>query len=614
MSLHKYYFLTFGKMVQSELKDVFRFSIVKHIDVFISSNALVTEQEPRLAFGNYSYCDNASTVLKINIVTSLGINYEILRKLKFNIRKSEKYGEGVSYENYELVGVINFSREKLNGGLPDALKKLYLPIVSIVTRERSENPIIYKVWYRSHPVCESVVNTVLIIYDLQKLELSELIKKKIMNDRDYEGYRGFVAFLLVENSNVIDKKSRKMPITKFSTTATSSRRTLLRSKCRTVTDFLFVCINSSVAKVSLSLVSWISSCHQFYHTILYNKALEGIKETLKKTATGHQFYVRRNQLLYLQDSLHKDGSVSLRSGNIISSIMLDLFLGFMLIGFLLKTVKVDTLLDDALEVITVLVNTLQELIFWLMGVPAGLKLNKPLNDALGHFFMYHIYLWKTYISVLKPFFAFILESFIFIGICGVTFHLSLLSDLLSVATIHIYCFYGYATRLYGLQVSGLSALWRLFRGKKWNPLRNRVDSHEYSHRELFIGTMLFTVLLFLLPTTLIYYCVFSVLRIIVLIVEGLVKWIVKALNLMPLYVIILRIFKSDCVAGEVFFTICHHSSNDRNMTLKMQLVQVPYGHLIKQTLPVENENNERLIPSWTTLLVDMITGKIIYPL
>lgn len=34
-------------------------------------------------------------------------------------------------------------------------------------------------------------------------------------------------------------------------------------------------------------------------------------------------------------------------------------------------------------------------------------------------------------------------------------------------------------RLYCLKISGLSSLWRLFRGKKWNVLRQRVDSCSY---------------------------------------------------------------------------------------------------------------------------------------
>ena len=36
---------------------------------------------------------------------------------------------------------------------------------------------------------------------------------------------------------------------------------------------------------------------------------------------------------------------------------------------------------------------LQRLLHWLMGNPAGLKLNSALAHFLGHFFLYHVYLW-----------------------------------------------------------------------------------------------------------------------------------------------------------------------------------------------------------------------------
>lgn len=65
-------------------------------------------------------------------------------------------------------------------------------------------------------------------------------------------------------------------------------------------------------------------------------------------------------------------------------------------------------------------------------------------------------------------------------------------------------------RLYSLQVSGLVALWRLFLGRKHNPLRGRVDSCQYSPDQLFVGTLAFTILLFLFPTTFMYYIVFAV--------------------------------------------------------------------------------------------------------
>ena len=64
-------------------------------------------------------------------------------------------------------------------------------------------------------------------------------------------------------------------------------------------------------------------------------------------------------------------------------------------------------------------------------------------------------------------------------------------------------------RLYRLQVCALGSLWRLFRGKKQNLLRHRVDSVAYDIDQLFVGTLLFTILLFLLPTTALYYFVFT---------------------------------------------------------------------------------------------------------
>ncbi|MEQ2157434.1 hypothetical protein GOODEAATRI_001824 [Goodea atripinnis] len=69
-----------------------------------------------------------------------------------------------------------------------------------------------------------------------------------------------------------------------------------------------------------------------------------------------------------------------------------------------------------------------------------------------------------------------------------------------------------SVRLYCLKIYGLSSLWRLFRGKKWNVLRQRVDSCSYDLDQLFIGMLLFTILLFLLPTTALYYLVFTLVR------------------------------------------------------------------------------------------------------
>lgn len=70
-------------------------------------------------------------------------------------------------------------------------------------------------------------------------------------------------------------------------------------------------------------------------------------------------------------------------------------------------------------------------------------------------------------------------------------------------------YFEYFFRLFNIQIRGLTALFRLFLGKKQNPLRERVDSCQYKADQLFVGTLLFTILLFLMPTTWVYYTVFT---------------------------------------------------------------------------------------------------------
>jgi len=49
-------------------------------------------------------------------------------------------------------------------------------------------------------------------------------------------------------------------------------------------------------------------------------------------------------------------------------------------------------------------------------------------------------------------------------------------------------------------------------GKKRNVLRHRIDACDYDQEQLLLGTVLFTVLIFLLPTTAAYYCLFSMVQ------------------------------------------------------------------------------------------------------
>lgn len=179
------------------------------------------------------------------------------------------------------------------------------------------------------------------------------------------------------------------------------------------------------------------------------------------------------------------------------------------------------------EELGIMIKSLEQLIHWLKTYPAGLKLNAHLNAILSQFFIYHIYLWQTYLSVASVYigFGFIpLSCFL-----GVSVFFAALSDLLRLLTVHIYCFHIYASKLASLSLTSIKSLWRVFRGRKYNPLRRRVDSVKLDTRQLFIATLFFIILLFLLPTVLVYFFVFSTLHCAVLAIQ-LNLWLLSALQ------------------------------------------------------------------------------------
>lgn len=48
--------------------------------------------------------------------------------------------------------------------------------------------------------------------------------------------------------------------------------------------------------------------------------------------------------------------------------------------------------------IQVVVIALRDTVSYLMGSPADLKLNGPLNNVLGRFFLFHIDLWWAFLG------------------------------------------------------------------------------------------------------------------------------------------------------------------------------------------------------------------------
>eukprot|EP00040_Diaphanoeca_grandis_P022643 m.122125 g.122125 ORF g.122125 m.122125 type:complete len:350 (-) comp28901_c0_seq6:167-1216(-) len=208
------------------------------------------------------------------------------------------------------------------------------------------------------------------------------------------------------------------------------------------------------------------------------------------------------------------------------AVAVDLVAGYFLIHVLrrmtfetkdgLPPIQLHQLLAQKVPPILVeIVGLLRQLLESLMQAPVGLKLNGPLSGFLGRFTLYLLDIWGGFISTsqaqLPRLFQFMTLE---VAYCGISVALAVCQDVIKLLTLHLYCFYVYISTLFQFQQHILSMLYNLFRGKKSNPLRGRVDTSDFDTDQLLLGTVFFTISVFLHPTVLAFYVVFYVIRIV----------------------------------------------------------------------------------------------------
>lgn len=249
----------------------------------------------------------------------------------------------------------------------------------------------------------------------------------------------------------------------------------------------------------------------------------------------------------------------------------------------------------------------QEFMNWLMSWPAGLKLNTELAKFFGEVFVWVLVSWQHLLLYCTP----LLQGFIVFlshaGWFGITFQISLVCDLISLITFDIYCLYLGSAKIYRKQLTTLVSLFRLFRGKKLNVLRSRVDSGNYNIDQLLLGTIMFTVLLLLLPTVLVFYLAFAFTRALLVLLSTLLEMTLAFFNHFPLFTLLLR-FKSPArVPGGIRF---EYIKNDSTQTfLKLESQPIGIGHIFHQYNVVAKRFAEHYYS--TRVLSGLLVGKMV---
>ncbi|KMP01949.1 hypothetical protein CIRG_02088 [Coccidioides immitis RMSCC 2394] len=228
------------------------------------------------------------------------------------------------------------------------------------------------------------------------------------------------------------------------------------------------------------------------------------------------------------------------------------------------------------------VEGLQQTISWLMDWPAGLKLNNELAAFLGDLFLWVIEHWASALVSLRPFLRHVVYMIGCSGFAGASMALAMFSDLLSLFTIHIYSFYTASARIFHWQLTIIISLFHLFRGRKRNVLRNRIDSCDYELDQLLLGTILFTLLFFLLPTILVFYITFASARMAIISLKATLDTCLAMLNHFPLFALMLRLKDPRRLPGGIKFELRKQSTPNSDDIFRC----APTSYINLQSVPL----------------------------
>lgn len=210
---------------------------------------------------------------------------------------------------------------------------------------------------------------------------------------------------------------------------------------------------------------------------------------------------------------------------------------------------------------TVFVDPAIAAIDWLNSWPVGFKLNTELSNFMSSTLKFGLNVWKgellKYQGTLTADLIFprlpemYMYMFVVAGtIAGLLTFFSHALDAFRLMTLHLRAGYLFTRALYRWQMSALGGLWNLFRGKRWNVLRHRTDSHAYDLDTLFLGTLLFTLSVFLAPTLVAYYGLFFIINAILVSVEGCLRLGIVFAKTCPWYELQLRARFSEALPGK----------------------------------------------------------------
>ena len=234
---------------------------------------------------------------------------------------------------------------------------------------------------------------------------------------------------------------------------------------------------------------------QYTKTKIY---FEKLSEPMQSLVGGEPFATS-----YVDYHLYKL-ALSLKFKSQVTQLVIDFCLGVLALVYIYSNPAFFFELSNSIGA-NLHLDNLEQRIYWIIGFPAGFKPNENLGIFFGNVLLGIISAWN-YISVFLHEVKLVIVVYVsFFGSFGISHQLAAVNDVLFICSCWLLVIYSIFAFMYNFTVNMMLTLLRLFRSKKYNVMRERDDANNYSVAELYLGVLIITLSIFLLPTVAIFY-------------------------------------------------------------------------------------------------------------